>query len=135
MIAILMSTMLLVQFIKVKIQTIMNIKDCIMNTELQLLGKRIAYLRKKRKLTQEKLAELANCSTNHISKLESARTNPSFELLANLAHSLNVEFKELFYFDENKSIEFVRNELEKIIKKSDDNKIQLLYRIFKSIDY
>lgn len=105
-----------------------------MNTELEILAKRIAYLRNKRKLTQEQLAEMSECSTNHISKLESARTNPSFDLLVNLAHSLNVELKELFYFDEYKTSEFVRNELDTLIKKSDDNKVQLLYKIFKSID-
>ncbi len=105
-----------------------------MADELVLLGKRIAELRNKRGLTQDKLAELTNYSTNHIAKLESARTNPSFELLINLAHALNVELKELFCFDKYESVEYIRNELEKIIKKSGDNKVQLLYKIFKSID-
>ena len=52
-----------------------------MNEELIILGKRIADLRNKRGFTQDKLAELIDYSTNHVAKLESARTNPSFALL------------------------------------------------------
>ena len=54
-----------------------------MNEELVLFGKRIAELIQARGLTQENLSELANYSTNHIAKLESTRTNPSFMLLVN----------------------------------------------------
>ena len=69
-----------------------------MNDTLVMLGKRIADLRTKRGFTQEKLAELIEYSTNHISKLELARTNPSFDLLVNISKALDVEMKELFNF-------------------------------------
>ena len=58
--------------------------------ELILIGKRIAEIRCKRGLTQEKLAEIINYSANHIAKLESARTNPSFDLLVNFSKSISV---------------------------------------------
>ena len=70
-----------------------------MNNTLTMLGKRIADLRAKRGFTQEQLAEKLEYSPNHISKLESARTNPSFELLVNISKALNIEIKELFNFD------------------------------------
>lgn len=106
-----------------------------MAKELIALGRRIAELRNKKGLTQEKLAELTNYSTNHIAKLESARTNPSFELLVNLACALDVEVKELFCVEEDKTTEDIKNELNKLIKKTDANKIKLFYKILKSIDY
>lgn len=71
-----------------------------MKETLTILGKRIARLRTRRGLTQEKLAEMLHYSTNHISKLESARTNPSFELLFAISKALDVELKEIFNFDE-----------------------------------
>lgn len=105
-----------------------------MNTKLNALAEKIAYLRIKKKLTQEKLAELSNCSTNHISKLENGRTNPSFELLVNLSHALDVEIFELFQVKENKTTKQMRNELESIIKRAEDCEIKKLYNIIKSIE-
>ena len=75
-----------------------------MDDKLVLLGKRIAHLRAKKGFTQEKLAEIVNYSTNHISKLELARTNPSFDLLVNIAKAFNIELKELFNFDDFENI-------------------------------
>lgn len=102
-----------------------------MNDILVLLGKRIASLRSQKGLTQEKLAELVNYSPNHISKLESARTNPSFELLVNIANVLDVEFKDLFSFEEYENIDYIKQELKKVIQSSDNKKIKLLYKISK----
>lgn len=67
-----------------------------MDDKLKKFGKRIAWLRAKRNMTQERLAELIGYSPNHISKLESARTNPSFDLIIKIADALNIEPKELF---------------------------------------
>ena len=45
------------------------------------LGKRIASLRRKRRLTQEQLAEKTELSTNYISHIENSRSIPSLETL------------------------------------------------------
>ncbi len=112
----------------------MNRKGIDMNDELIILGKRIAFLRKKRGLTQEKLAELIGYSTNHIAKLELAGTNPSFELLVNLANALNIELKELFNFDEYQSTKYIKKEFEKLLHSSEEKKLKLLYKIYQSLD-
>ena len=70
-----------------------------MEETLKSLGKQIAKLRQQKGLTQEKLAEYTNYSTNHISKLELARTKPSFDILIAIAKALNIELKELFNFE------------------------------------
>lgn len=123
-----------IQFIKLNIHTTMNTKGYNMHNELVLLGKRIAQIRIKRGLTQEKLAEMAGYSTNHIAKLEIAGTNPSFELLIKLANALSIELSDLFTFDKPKPPKYIKNKFQKIIDKSDDKKIQLLYKIFRAID-
>ncbi len=104
-----------------------------MNDTLVLLGKQIANLRSKKGFTQEKLAELVNYSPNHISKLESARTNPSFELLVNIAKALDIELKELFNFDEYEDINYIKSEFNKFLKTSDTKRIKALYKIYKTL--
>lgn len=104
-----------------------------MNDTLVLLGKQIANLRSKKGFTQEKLAELVNYSPNHISKLESARTNPSFELLVNIAKALDIELKELFNFDEYEDINYIKSEFNKFLKTSDNKRIKALYKIYKTL--
>ncbi len=102
-----------------------------MDKELALLGKKIAELRNQRGLTQDKLAELVNYSTNHIAKLESARTNPSYELILNLANALNVELKDLFDFKKEKKPEYYKNKLINLINNADNKKLSALYKLCK----
>jgi len=104
-----------------------------MKNELVALGKRIAELRIKHGLTQEKLAELTQYSTNHIAKLESARTNPSFELIVAIAKALKVETKDLFSFEEQNTPQYIRNKFEEIIKTADENTVKLLYKFYNTL--
>lgn len=101
-----------------------------MEQALKNLGKRIAEIRNKRNMTQDKLAELTNYSTNHIAKLESARTNPSFALLVSIANALDVELKELFNFPEQHTTDYIRNKLTKEINKTDNETLKNLYDFY-----
>ena len=105
-----------------------------MKQTLKLLGKRIAKLRAQRGLTQEKLSELVDYSPNHISKLESARTKPSFELLYAIAKALNVEMMELFNFEEYRELDYVKKEFFAILKEGNPEKISVAYKIFQALD-
>jgi len=66
------------------------------------LGKRIADLRRAKKLTQEQLAEAVGCSVEFISLVERGVNAPSVAGLATFANVLKVEVKELFTFQEKK---------------------------------
>ncbi len=105
-----------------------------MEKELVLLGRRIAKLRTKRHLTQEALAEMVERSPNHISKLEIATTNPSFDLLVKIARALNVEMHELFRFEDSASTKDAKIELEKLINSQDETAISLLYKIYSTLE-
>ena len=59
------------------------------------LGKEIRELRRKRNLTQEKLAELADLSVPYISHLERGTKKPSLAVLVRLADSLDVTVDRL----------------------------------------
>ena len=59
------------------------------------LGQRIRDLRRKRGLTQEQLAELADLSVPYISHLERGTKTPSLAVLVRLADSLDVTVDRL----------------------------------------
>lgn len=66
------------------------------------LGRRIASLRKARKLTQEQLAEAVGFSVEFISLVERGVNAPAVAGLERFAKILKVEVKELFTFEEKK---------------------------------
>ena len=66
------------------------------------LGKRIADLRRAKKLTQEQLAEAVGCSVEFISLVERGVNAPSVAGLEKFSEVLRVEVKELFTFEEKK---------------------------------
>jgi transcriptional regulator with XRE-family HTH domain len=53
-------------------------------------GKRMREIRLKRKLSQEKLAELADLHRNYVGVLERGRQNPSLMIIIKLARALDV---------------------------------------------
>jgi transcriptional regulator with XRE-family HTH domain len=63
-----------------------------------ILGNRIRYLRKKRGLSQEKLAELLEISPNSVSRIECGVHYPSLDTLENISIILGVEMLEFFKF-------------------------------------
>jgi transcriptional regulator with XRE-family HTH domain len=66
------------------------------------LGRRIAELRRARKLTQEKLAEALGRSVEFISLVERGVNAPSVAGLADFAKVLKVEVRDLFTFEEKR---------------------------------
>ena len=66
-----------------------------MNDLLSKFGKRIASLRKERKLSQEKLAELADLHRTYIGAIERGERNPSVSSLVRIANGMNVHVRDL----------------------------------------
>lgn len=60
------------------------------------LGKRVAYLRKERHLSQLQLALLSDLAKSYLSDLERGQRNPTLEVLNRLAKGLGVTLEELF---------------------------------------
>jgi len=69
------------------------------NTNIMLkLGNKIRIERKKLKLSQEKLAELADLNKNFIGMIERGETNVTVKNLENIAIALGIDIKNLFDF-------------------------------------
>lgn len=63
-------------------------------------GLNIVYYRKREKLTQLQLAELADIDRSHISAIELGKVGVSFDLIFKLCEVLHTTPKELFDFRE-----------------------------------
>lgn len=68
-------------------------------TKLKLLGKNIRKYRKLKQYSQNKLGELTNMSREHIAKIETAKRNPSLDLIFAIAEILEIKESDLFNFD------------------------------------
>lgn len=62
----------------------------------QQFGSRLTELRKERKMTQEKLAELSRLTRVYISGIEQGKRNVSLEVIAQLAKALEIKISQFF---------------------------------------
>lgn len=70
-----------------------------MNTEQRFLldfGKRLAAIRKRKGITQERLADKVELHRTYIGFIEQGKRNPSIANIRKIAKALSVSLKELF---------------------------------------
>lgn len=72
-----------------------NIKD---EALISAFGKQVRSLRKQRKLSMEKLAELANIDYRQLSYVELGQVNTTISTINAIAKASDVSLKELFDF-------------------------------------
>lgn len=65
-------------------------------------GLNVFYYRKKRRLSQTQLAELADIHRTYVSAIELGKVGVSFDVLFRLADALGVPVKQLFEFREER---------------------------------
>lgn len=91
----------------------------------ELFGKRLKELRKQKGLTQETLAELCEMQTNSIGMIETGQRAVSFSTIEKLAELFQVDYQDLFNFDNVYKSEYSKNKefcnLYKLAKKFDKN--------------
>lgn len=75
-----------------------------------IVGSRIAVVRRQKKLTQELLAARLNVTRQAISNWESGKSLPNIETLASLAEILRVPVESLIYDNDTTSISHSENE-------------------------
>lgn len=61
-------------------------------------GAKLAYIRKSKKLSQMKLADIVDMNFNYIGQIERGEANVTIHTMKVLADALQVEVKELFTF-------------------------------------
>lgn len=98
----------------------------------KLLGQRIKEIRKKRQITQEKLAQMVGIELPNISYIETGRFYPSPETLRKIAKSLNVKIYELYRFDYLRPVEELKEEIFKKLD-NDDSLVRLVYKFCETL--
>ncbi len=61
-------------------------------------GAKLAYIRKSKKLSQMKLAEIVDMNFNYIGQIERGEANVTIHTMRIIADALDIELKELFDF-------------------------------------
>lgn len=63
-----------------------------------IFSNNVKYYRNKLNITQEKLAEKANCSISYIKQIESCKEfkNVTLSMILNICKALNISINELF---------------------------------------
>lgn len=98
----------------------------------QLLGKRIKELRKRQKLTQEKLAECIGMDTVSLCNIENGKYYPTADNLEKIIQSLHTSLQELFYFEQHQNDKDLKQEINNILEKHPE-KLQDFYKIIKAL--
>jgi transcriptional regulator with XRE-family HTH domain len=92
----------------------------------EILAANIKENRRKKGLTQEKLAEMADISLNYLAILELARKFPSGEMLERLAVVLEIEPHEFFFVGSSpqNELEQLRREIKNDINNTFGEKLE-----------
>lgn len=61
-------------------------------------GAKLAYVRKSKKLSQMKLAEIVDMNFNYIGQIERGEANVTIKTMKTLANALDIEVGDLFEF-------------------------------------
>ena len=61
-------------------------------------GQRLKFLREQHEMTQEKLAEGADITVNHLYRIEHGKSAASIDVIERLSRALEVPIKDLFDF-------------------------------------
>ena len=59
------------------------------------LAARVREIRRRRRLSQEALSDLAGCDRTYVGMIERSKGNPSLRILASIAYALKVRTEEL----------------------------------------
>ena len=92
------------------------------------IGQRIKEARKKRKLTQEKFAELCGLSVDYIGKIERGKQLPTLKTLYQMAKMLNTTLSHILDFDtKTRRV----HEAQQLLKKQSPETIQQVIQVIK----
>lgn len=69
----------------------------------------LKFYRKEKSISQEKLAEMCNCSTGSIGCMECGKTLPSFEMIVKIAAALKIHPADLFLRNASSTVSNTKN--------------------------
>ena len=107
----------------------LNLGVLAMPIDYKIIGKRIKRYRKQAGLTQKSLAERLDISVSFQSRLERGATKISLEKLVQTAEYVNVSVSQLITGVSEKSNDYLNEDIIRITKDFDADKMKLLFEI------
>lgn len=104
-----------------------------MSNEKQLLGARIKELRKAKGYSQQKLAELIDIDSKHLSKIEVGSSYPSLYNLEKITKVLNIEMQDLFKFEHHKNRDELIKDITELLNNAKDDSLRMAYKVLLDI--
>lgn len=98
-------------------------------------GLRLKELRIKKGITQTRLAEMSGIDPKHISHIETGRSFPKADLIEKFAIALDIDYIEFFKTKHLKSRGNILEEINNILKNSNDNDLNVIYKFILSYFY
>ena len=92
------------------------------------LGKRISFYRLKFSMTQEKLADLTNCSREYIAYLENGAKTPSLPILVDLANALHISVDALLVDSLDYSLSSSDSDLHRLLLDCNETEQEIIIR-------
>ena len=103
-----------------------------MTLNKKALGNKIKFIRKKKGITQQTLAEWTDCTPTHISYCETGRKNMSLETLVRIANALNVSTDELLMDSLENTIKVSNHEFASILADCSEYEKYILFDIMQA---
>ena len=97
------------------------------------LGKRISFYRLKLSMTQEKLADLANCSREYIAYIENGVKTPSLPILVDLANALHISVDALLVDSLDYSLSSSDSDLHRLLLDCNETEQEIIIRTAKEL--
>jgi len=104
-----------------------------MKTTKELLGARIKELRKARRLSQDHLSEKIKIDPKHLSRIEVGKSYPSLDAVERIAKALGVEMKDLFEFMHQVGSKELSEDIHRLLKDADEERLRLILKIIRAI--
>ena len=96
------------------------------------IGQRIRKIRKARGISQEKLAEMVDISTTHMSHIETGNTKLSLPVFVDIATALDVQADALLYDEPTGGVTSAIHEITAILEGCNANKARAITEIVKA---
>ncbi len=103
-----------------------------MSINYEIIGSRIREIRKSKKMTQEKLAELSGVEPSNISHIERAATKLSLPTLVSIANALEVTLDEIVYDNLNKSTHVSVKLIDELLADCSSEELKALAEVIKT---
>ena len=99
-----------------------------------LFGRRVRELRQKRKLTQEKLAELAGVDIGYLGSIERGQENPTLAVLDKIATAFGTTLNQILDFEHTiTGPRALKRRIAQLLDGCDERELQQILRLILAI--